>query len=296
MQAPKNGFFYVIDRLTGELISAEPYVTVNWASGINMKTGRPVINPEARYGEDVVNVVPGPGGGHVWPPWSFSPTTGLVYIPATIGTGYPYAADPEFVPESVNIGKEGKGKFNMGNKMGFGKGKAKAEGVPDEVLAGMTPSQRLQAAPFELPKIGPRGNGTILIAWDPVRQEERWRGESAGFNGGGTLATAGNIVFASVRDRLIAYNAANGDKLLELTHNLNQAGPPITFEVDGKQFVAVAGGPPGGIGPAIGGGDDDAKGKGKGKAKGSEAPPQPSKMVVFALDGDGELPPAPPAK
>ncbi len=77
MHAPKNGFFYVLDRKTGELLSADPWVPVNWASGVDLKTGRPRVNPEARYGEEKRAVMPGPGGGHVWPPWSFNPTTRL---------------------------------------------------------------------------------------------------------------------------------------------------------------------------------------------------------------------------
>ena len=100
MHAPKNGFFYVLDRGTGELLSADPWVTVNWASGVNLKTGRPTVNPEARYGTDAVSITPGPGGGHVWPPWSFNPATGLVYVPSTIGGGYTYSGDTQFHPES----------------------------------------------------------------------------------------------------------------------------------------------------------------------------------------------------
>ena len=98
MQAPKNGFFYVLDRRTGELLSADPWVTVNWASGVDLKTGRPRVNPEARYGTESVSITPGPGGGHVWPPWSFNPNTGLVYIPSTIGGGYTFQANPDYVP------------------------------------------------------------------------------------------------------------------------------------------------------------------------------------------------------
>ena len=107
MHAPKNGFFYVLDRRTGELLSADPWVTVNWASGVDLKTGRPRVNPEARYGTDAVSITPGPGGGHVWPPWSFNPATGLVYIPSTIGGGYTFQANPEFVPLPTDIGADG---------------------------------------------------------------------------------------------------------------------------------------------------------------------------------------------
>ena len=114
MHAPKNGFFYVLDRGTGELLAADPWVTVNWASGVNLKTGRPTVNPEARYGTDAISITPGPGGGHVWPPWSYNPSTGLVYIPSTIGGGYTFQATPGFVPTSTDIGPTGRGVMNMG--------------------------------------------------------------------------------------------------------------------------------------------------------------------------------------
>lgn len=296
MHAPKDGFFYVLDRLTGELLSAEPYVTVTWASGINMKTGRPVINPEARYEDVAVQVMPGPGGGHVWPPWSYNPNTGLVYIPGTIGGSYSYRADPDFVPTDTDIGPTGRGKMNMGTAFagrGKGKGKGKGKGgdqVPDEVAAAQAESGQPEAPPPPpLPQIGPRGRGNILIAWDPVAQKERWRGESAGFNSGGTLSTP-ELVFASVNTRLLAYNAENGDLLKDITTGVSQAGPPMTFMIDGKQFVAVAGGPP--QPPGGRGGRGGAAG---GRGAAPEGPRQPSRMLVFALDGEAELPPPPSA-
>ncbi len=127
MHAPKNGFFYVLDRKTGELLSADPWVTVNWASGVDLKTGRPRVNPEARYGTDAVSITPGPGGGHVWPPWSFNPNTGLVYIPSTIGGGYTFQANPDFVPLPTDIGLDGRGQMNMGTgRAGGGRGGAAA--------------------------------------------------------------------------------------------------------------------------------------------------------------------------
>jgi quinohemoprotein ethanol dehydrogenase len=81
MQAPKNGFFYVLDRITGEFISARPFVNLSWASGVDAK-GRPIENPGARYASQAVRISPTVGGGHNWMPMSFSPDTGLVYIPA----------------------------------------------------------------------------------------------------------------------------------------------------------------------------------------------------------------------
>ncbi|MCU1338108.1 MAG: qbdA [Bryobacterales bacterium] len=329
MHAPKNGFFYVLDRYTGELLSADPWVTVTWASGINMKTGRPTVNPEARYKTDAISITPGPGGGHVWPPWSFNPTTGLVYIPSTIGGGYTFQANPDFVPLPTDIGTSGRGQMNMGTGRagagrggaaagaGGGRGGAPAPGLapgldPTAVAAGGGaaapagaapgggPAAGRGPAPPSPPAIGPEGRGNILVAWDPVAQKERWRGLSAGFNQGGTLSTAGNLVFASVNTRLIVYRADNGDQLMDITTGLSQMGPPMTFMLDGKQYVAVAGGP-----PQVGGGRGGAGGGGRGAAATPGAapntapaapatPPQPSRLLVYVLDGKATLPAPPP--
>jgi len=333
MHAPKNGFFYVLDRLTGELLAAEPFVAVSWASGINMKTGRPVINPEARYGTSPVNVMPGPGGGHVWPPWSFNPATGLVYIPATTGTGYTYQANPNFVPNPVDIGPTGRGQFNMGTGGGGGgrgrgaggggrggpggagapppgvdpsaavgqaagargaaaPGAAPAGGPPAPPVAADAPAGGGRGTQPTLPVIGPQGaRGNFLIAWDPVAMKERWRGgpgSSGGFNQGGTLATGGNLVFSSVGARLLAFRADTGEQVLDLTTGLSQMGPPMTYMIDGRQYIAVAGGP-----PAAGGGRGGAGG-GAGAGQQPAAPPQPSRLITLVLDGK-PLPPAPPA-
>jgi len=337
MQAPKNGFFYVLDRKTGELLSADPWVTVNWASGVDLKTGRPRVNPEARYGTEAVSITPGPGGGHVWPPWSFNPNTGLVYIPSTIGGGYTFQANPDFVPLPTDIGVDGRGQMNMGTGAarggggGGGRGAAAAgagRGGAAPVAPGLDPAVAAAGAgrgapqaaapaappqpsrllvyaldgkanlpeppataaappaggpggpgggagrgpgggpgggrgtpPPSPPSIGPEGRGNILVAWDPIAAKERWRGLSAGFNQGGTLSTAGNLVFASVNTRLIVYRADNGDQLMDITTGLSQMGPPMTFMIDGQQYIAIAGGPP----PA-GGGRGGAGGGGRGAA------------------------------
>ena len=92
MQASKNGFFYVLDRVTGEFISAEPYAKVNWAKGIDPKTGRPIVNPEARYGHEPVTIFPSAGGAHNWSPMSFNPATGLVYISGNTASSWTFAS------------------------------------------------------------------------------------------------------------------------------------------------------------------------------------------------------------
>jgi len=282
-----------------------------------MKTGRPTVNPEARYKTDAVSITPGPGGGHVWPPWSFNPNTGLVYIPSTIGGGYTFQANPEFVPLPTDIGPTGRGQMNMGTgRAGAGRGGAGAAGAGGGAAGpGLAPGLDAAAVaaaggagrgaggrgpagppPPSPPAIGPEGRGNILVAWDPVAGKERWRGLSAGFNQGGTLSTAGNLVFASVNTRLIVYRADNGDQLMDITTGLSQIGPPMTFMLDGKQYVAVAGGPPqagGGRGGAGGGGRGAAPAPGAAPAAPS-APPQPSRLLVYTLDGKATLP-APPA-
>jgi PQQ-dependent dehydrogenase (methanol/ethanol family) len=292
MQAPKDGFFYVLDRLTGELLSADPWITVNWASGVNLKTGRPMINPEAYYGTTGVGVMPGPVGGHVWPPWSYNPNTGLVYIPTLIGTAFNFSADPKFVSKSTELGEKGKGQYNMGisfaiprpdagahaNTAGADKDKSKDN---DQAENPFTPPPPDPA----LPRIGPEGQGNILVAWDPIAGRERWRGLSAGQTQGGTLS-AGNLVFVSLDKRLVAYRADTGDQLLDITTGVGQMSPPMTFMIDGKQYVAVTGGPANAPPQQFG---EDA----------SPAPAPttvklaPSRLLVYALDGKAKLPAGP---
>jgi len=119
MQAPKNGFFYVLDRATGELISAEPYVEITWAKGVDKKTGRPIENPSARYKTEFSAQKPGPLGGHNWMPMSFNPQTGLVYIPAQDTTGL-YVPDAKFKyrPGAWNTGVRTKAASSAQNTRG----------------------------------------------------------------------------------------------------------------------------------------------------------------------------------
>ncbi len=282
MQAPKDGFFYVLDRLTGELLSADPWITVNWASGVNLKTGRPVINPEANYGNKSVAVMPGPVGGHVWPPWAYNPNTGLVYIPSLIGQAFGFAADPKFVPNGTDLGEKGKGQYNMGISFGQPRAATTADAGAHANTAGAT--DKKEENPFTppapdaaLPKIGPEGQGNILIAWDPIAGKERWRGLSAGQTQGGTLAS-GNLVFSSVNTRLIAYRADNGDQLLDVQTGLSQIGPPMTFMIDGKQYIALAGSP---ANAPSGFNSDPVE---------TKVPLPPSRLLVYALDGKATIP------
>ncbi|RIV93358.1 PQQ-dependent dehydrogenase, methanol/ethanol family [Aurantiacibacter xanthus] len=255
MQAPKNGFFYVLDRETGDFISGKPFVNVTWATGLDPKTGRPIEAPSARYyrtGEPSFQF-PSSGGGHNWPPMAFSPDTGLVYIPAQ-DVGMPYAAADE---EQVI------GAYTSGVAMDGGGAMTKEQ--RDELYAGM------------------KG---YLIAWDPVRQKEAWRvNQVAPFNGG-VLATGGGLVFAGNTAReLAAYDAKSGAKLWSFDAQTAVIAPPISYAIDGVQYIAVLSGWGGGW-PLTGG----VMALQAGKVVG------PNRLLVFKLDGKEVLPPfTPPA-
>ena len=178
MQANKNGFFYVLDRVTGAFITAQPFATVTWAKGIDPETGRPIINPEAHYdhNDDTVTVQPGAGGGHNWSPMSFNPNTGLVYVPTTTTSSGTYTVDKNFtyVPGRSNTG------LLRGNRGGG------AAATPEN--RGAAPQQQAANPAKTLPAIGPtppEGQRGMLVAWDPVTQKERWRTPGGGGIGGG---------------------------------------------------------------------------------------------------------------
>jgi len=257
MQANKNGFFYVLDRITGEFISAAPFSRVSWAKGIDPKTGRPIINPDVMYGKDPQPVSPGGGGAHNWSPMSFNPQTGLVYIPTRGWDKFNYAVNYDFKPDPNRTGGAGQSGLNNNTR-------------------GMT--VRPEAA-----YIGPEplegGNVSTLVAWDPVKQEIRWRLPVGNGRYGGTLSTASNLLFQVTPDgRLIAYAAEKGEKIFELPTGLkNGMGPPMTFAIDGKQYIALMGGSGGTASIGV-------------TNPGSTTTPQKPMLLVFGLDGKAELP------
>src|SRR5579863_8495009 len=258
MQANKDGFYYVIDRVTGKFISGQPYVRVTWAKGLDEATGRPIINPEAHYGADTIAITPGTGGGHNWSPMSFNPGTGLVYIPSTVSGSSVYAVDPNY------------------------------EYQPGQKNKGVTIGPKTLPPP---PAIGPELpegiNGGALIAWDPVTQTRRWIQPGGGATGGGTVTTAGNLVFQAINDgRLVAYSADKGEKLLDIETGLRGGmGPPITYELDGKQYVTIAGG----IGTGVPPRPTAAREPPRAPTSGATAQP---KLLTFVLDGKLPLPEA----
>ncbi|MBW2281504.1 MAG: PQQ-dependent dehydrogenase, methanol/ethanol family [Deltaproteobacteria bacterium] len=212
MQAPKNGFFYVLDRATGELISAEPYAVMNWASGVDPATGRPVETDHSDYSEEDRLMLPGPYGGHNWHPMSFSPRTGLVYIPALdAGFWYTRAEKFEFQPEAWNLA------LDMDQTIALGE-----EHPPDA--------------------------SGHLLAWDPVAQKPAWRVKHRGFWNGGVLSTAGGLVFQGTGDgRFAAYDAATGAALWEVQSTTGIMAGPVSYLAGGDQYVAVAAGFGGGV-------------------------------------------------
>ena len=208
MQAPKNGFFYVLDRETGELISADAYAEVNWASHVDLSTGRPVETGRAEWKDGIAWVVPGPGGAHNWHPMAFHPGTGLVYIPSQ-DMAYPFEPDPDHVHKP--------GYYNT------------SEDFP--ALAAQVDGYE-RALHFCSP--------THLTAWDPVARKRVWRVSHDSEVNGGALATAGGLVFqGGGGGRLSAYRASDGERLWSSDLGVGIMAPPISYAVDGVQYVAV---------------------------------------------------------
>jgi len=218
MQANKGGFFYVLDRITGEFISATPFAPVNWARGHD-RAGRPLIPPEAYYSTTTaVTISPAAGGAANWAAKSYSPRTGLVYMGVNGLSSRTYTAVPfDLAPDrAIQVN-------------GTPRGGQVPPGAP---------------APSNPPLIGPQGvRGAYLVAFDPVSRTERWRIMGGGGSGGGVLATAGNVVFQVVSDgRFLVLHAEDGTKLYEAPTGQRGMGPPITYEFNGKQYVSFMGG------------------------------------------------------
>ncbi|WP_293676890.1 PQQ-dependent dehydrogenase, methanol/ethanol family [uncultured Phenylobacterium sp.] len=213
MQAPKIGFFYVWDARTGKLISAEQFAPANWATKIDLKTGRPVENPAARYTVDKASLVyPAPLGAHNWHPMSYSPRTGLVYLPVTENnTGFQQLAADKF---KVNART-----YNTGT------------------ISGSAEITKL----YEAPGAPPRGNvKSYLQAWDPAAGKEVWRVDQKDFGPAGTMVTASDIVFnGNWSGEFAAYDARTGAKLWSAPTQANVVAAPSTYTIAGQQYVAV---------------------------------------------------------
>jgi quinohemoprotein ethanol dehydrogenase len=254
MHTPKNGFFYNLDRRSGKLLSAEPYVPgVTWASKVDLKTGRPLIAANAYYDKRPVVLSPGEGGAHSWHPTAFDPRTGLFYLQAQAHSRSRYIprATFEYVKGLDNIG--------LWHFVQHG---------PDE------------DGPPPADPTAPRTE-SYLLAWNPVTQKAVWKTPG---QGNGVLATAGNLVFQghardAIMGELVAYRADTGERIW--SHETPNAlmSAPITYSVDGEQYVLAATGA-GGI--AIVASPSVMRER------------QPGRLVAFKLDGKARLP-GPPA-
>ncbi len=251
MHAPKNGFFYVIDRENGDLLLAEPFARTTWASHIDMQTGRPVEVPGSRYENGPAKVTPTAWGAHSWHAMSYNPETGLAYIPAM-------HLDSEYSDEGIEYESWRSPPFMEGDTFGV------AVSIDDD----------------------PESIGGTLQAFDPVKGEIAWEVELGGRWNSGTLTTAGGLVFQGrANGQLFAYDAASGDPLWNHDLGLGISAPPITYSIDGKQYVALLVGWGGG-GAGIATSDDI----GKGWAYGLHT----RRLVAFSLEGNESLPELPP--
>lgn len=221
MQAPKNGFFYVIDRETGEFISAKNFAKTTWASHVDPKTGRPVETENARYLEKVQMTFPTPFGGHNWHPMSYSPKTGLAYIPMQ-DVPFLYAHDPEW------------------------------KQLPGPVWNTGQPWMPFPEDPEVVKQIIPLIQGR-LIAWDPVKQAPAWTVDHPTIWNGGILSTAGNLVFQGTPiGQFNAFKADTGEKVWSTQTQAGALAGPITYTVNGEQYVSVVSGVGGVLGLAAG--------------------------------------------
>ncbi|MEX2481770.1 MAG: PQQ-dependent dehydrogenase, methanol/ethanol family [Gammaproteobacteria bacterium] len=246
LHAPKNGFFYVLNRENGELLSAEQLGKVTWASHVDLKSGRPIEMPGARYEDGEELVWPSAVGVHSWHAMSYSPDTGLAYIPVVEMPG-------QYTDKGVKL-EEWKSPY-----FGFDPG--------IDTLRGDVPANA--------------GTGAIR-AWDPLTQKLVWEHPLPGIWNPGTLATHGNLVFQGRADgRFVAYRATDGEVLwsVELGHGIS--APPITYELDGRQYISLL----------VGWGGTGASMVGSIAAQhGWAYKAQIRRLYTFALDGELAIP------
>ena len=255
IHAPKNGHVYLFDVKTGKFLSARAFVPVNWTSGIDPVTGKPALNPDARYektGKPWVSL-PGAVGGHSWQPQSYSQATGYLYIPANIA-GFPYMAAKDWKPSAI----------------GF-----------QTALDGAATAMPANTAIREGAKAQTTG---ALIAWDVAHQKQAWRVDMQSPWNGGVLSTAGNLVFqGNAGGTFVAYSADKGEKLWSFPTQTGVIAAPMTYSIRGEQYVAVLAG--------WGGVWDIATGT---LANKGGAGRNISRLLVFKLGASGQLPAAPP--
>jgi quinohemoprotein ethanol dehydrogenase len=259
MQAPKNGYFYVLDAATGKLLSADKYAGVNWSEKVDAD-GKPLDNPRTRYGNNnnkAVELSIGPNGGHIWQPMAFNPQTGLVYIPVHRDS-FSYQNDPgwKFVQGRWNLAQGPLGGFTQPRPA---PPPARLSPAGEKAIAGLPPP------------------GGFLMAWDPIARQPRWVVPQDTQWNGGVVATASGLVFGGADETFNAYDAKTGEKLwTDKTAAAVMAGP-ATYEIDGEQYIAVSVGY-GGANAMIGG----------------RFPREPNRLYVYKLGGTVKAPDFPP--
>ncbi len=253
LHAAKNGFFYVIDRENGRLLSAEKLGTVTWADHVDLQTGRPVLAPGAKYEQKSILLWPSFQAVHHWLPQSYSPHTGYVYEPTL-------EMPAEFGDTGVNL-QHYEPRLRTGDYTGL------------TVGSGDVPAD---------------AGRSVLKAWDPVGKRVVWGVETPGVSNGGTLATGGDLVFQGLADGYFhAYSAKDGEDLWSFFAGVAVTGVPITYSVNGKQYVTLTAGPLGGSTAAFG--SISAR-------WGWDSRVHPRRLLTFALDAHAQLPPTPPRK
>lgn len=248
LHAPKNGFFYVIDRTSGKLVSAEPFAATTWASHIDMATGRPVEIPGARYEDGSARVSPTPAGAHSWHAMSYNPLTGLVYLPTIhLSVRYSDAGIDPITWRSVPF------------------------------VGGMAVTASSYGGAPETPY------PASLQAWDPIAQKAIWSVPQDNNWNAGTLTTAGNLVFQGhANGHFVAYDARSGALVWDIDLGLGISAPPITYRLDGRQYITLLvgfGGASAGVGSAAN----------LGWSYGIHQ----RRLIAFSLDGQQSLPEQP---
>jgi quinohemoprotein ethanol dehydrogenase len=252
LQAPKNGFFYVLDRTDGTLLRAYPYTVVTWASHVDMETGRPVEHPGMDYADGATWVMPGSAGGHNWQAMATDVEAGLVYIP-TQESPMLFALPDEWY-ETGSFTAEG-GRWKPGLEL-----------------------ERLAQLFVEKASDAPVAKG-VLKAFDPLTGETRWAVEQEYYWNGGVLATAGGLVFqGDSQGMLTAYDKDTGDQLWEFNTYVSMLAPPITYSIDDVQYVGVI----------TGSGGADLWSQGAVTA--SYRYGNHNRLLAFRLDGEAALP------
>jgi len=249
MHAPKNGFFYIINRQNGRLLSAKPFGKVTWATKVDMKTGKPVEIKGSRYENGEILMWPGPLGAHNWQPMSWNQDRQLMYFPVHDAPGY------------YNDTKIRKAEFqNPG--MSFEAGVAYGD----------------HDSPADI-------SVNSLVAWNPLKQQPEWQVPTPPGTHAGTMATSGNLVFQGLGNgKFYAYRADNGERIWEYDAQHGISAPPISFAIDGTQYIAL---------PVGWGGGMAMLGGSLGAQHGWVYGMHPRRLLVFALDGMAKLPSTP---